>query len=31
MQHHLLRVAEALRTHQAVVPSDATAVRAVQD
>jgi DNA-binding GntR family transcriptional regulator len=31
MQHHLLRVAEALRTYQAVAPSDATAVRAVQD
>jgi DNA-binding GntR family transcriptional regulator len=31
MQHHLLRVAEALRTHQAVEPSDTAAVRAVQE
>jgi DNA-binding GntR family transcriptional regulator len=31
MQHHLLRVAEALRTHQAVAPSDAAVVRAAQD
>ena len=31
MRHHLLRVADALRTHQAVAPFDAAAVRAVQD
>lgn len=31
MEHHLLRVAEALRTHQAVEPADAAAVRAVQE
>ncbi len=31
MRHHLLRVAEALRTHQAVQPSDTAAVRAAQE
>lgn len=31
MQHHLLRVAEALRAHRAIEPSDAAAVRAVQE
>ncbi len=31
MRHHLLRVAEALRTHQAVEPSDTAAVRAAQE
>lgn len=31
MQHHLLRVAEALRTHQAMELADAAAVRAVQE